>query len=241
MLSSPVFEKTAITAALTGLSLLGMSPQLQAKDSFAIGAGARYQSSLYSGVENDQSVLPDFDVQYGRFFFKGKELGWSSNDLTLGLSTDLLSGKRDDSKTLPQLKDVNTGINLKLGWKYKLTTQQTIKLAVLQDVGDEHRGQQANLSWSYLQMTGRWVIVPELSALWMSQEVKQHYFSSADEHIMGAGHAYSAALKLAYPLSRQWLFNSKLSQTQFEENISRSAIVEHSNRHSIYLGLRYYW
>lgn len=247
MWPSPVFVKASATSLLSSIVLFGQSAQLQAKDSFALGGGARHQSSLYQGVDNQQSLLPDFEIKYGRFFLKGKEFGWSvlpegagQHTLTSGVSKDLLDGKREDSNK-HQLSDVDSGINFKLEWQYKLTAHQSIRLAALHDLADEHSGQQANLSWSYQHHAGRWIVLPELSALWFSKQVKQHYFSLPPELAQDSGSAYSATLKLAYPLSRQWLFNSKLQYQQFTDDLRRSAIVSRNQRHSLYVGLRYYW
>lgn len=256
MWPSPVFVKACATPLLS-IVLFSQSAQLQAKDRFALGGGVRDQSSVYRDVDSQQSVLPDFELQYGRFFLKGKELGWSllpesvqRHTFTAGVSKDLLNGKRDDARAPfkdnnsnndTRLKDVSTGINLKLGWHYKLTDHQAIKLALLQDVGNEHQGQQAEVSWSYQQTVGHWILIPEVSGLWFSQPLKQHYFALPQERFNGSGLAHSAALKLAYPFSQHWLFNGKLQFRQFENDLRRSAIVSRNHNHSLYIGLRYYW
>jgi len=245
-------KKTTLGTALLAATVTTTTNAESSHDlQFGLGAGAAFSESIYTGVDDDSKAIPLIDLQYGNFFLKGLEAGYTLQNnerytLAVSVAGDTLNGERDDSSTLADMGDVDSGVNLKISGKINTGFGQ-IGLAIAQDISDEHDGTELTVSWGHPLRFDSLAVMPTVYATWMSDELVNHYYGVStpqalpDRAEYNGDDAWRYGVKLAatYPLTKSWSVNGGVKAEWYGDEVTNSSIVEEDSALSGFVGVKY--
>ncbi|WP_370280439.1 MipA/OmpV family protein [Pontibacterium sp.] len=245
-------KKTTLGTALLAATVTASANAESTRDlQFGLGVGAAFSESIYTGVDDHNDAIPLIDLQYGNFFVKGLEAGYTlrENDrysLVVSVAGDSLNGERDDSSALADMGDVDSGVNLKLSGKLN-TDYGRLGLAIAQDISDEHDGTELTFSWGQPLHFNNLAVMPTVYASWMSDDLVNHYYGvSATQALPDRaqyegedGWRYGVKLAATYPLTKSWSVNGGVKAEWYGDEVTNSSIVEEDSALSGFVGVKY--
>lgn len=150
-----------------------------------VGAGIKYNSAPYYGLDGYAEPYPVFDIQYGAFFVNDLTAGLTllyNNSVTLSLAISYNQMKLDTSK--PKNEDV-----LYWGIKDRDPTVEAgfigtyhAKIGLLEatyfhDINGVHKGARASMKISHpVPDTGYWTVVPGFFVNYYSKKYNDYYY-----------------------------------------------------------------
>lgn len=245
-------KKTTLGTAILAASVTASANAESSQDlQFGLGVGAAFSESIYTGVDDDSEAIPVIDLQYGSFFVKGLEAGYTlqKNEryrLAVSVSGDTLNGERDDSAALADMGDVDSAVNLKLSGKVNTDFGQ-LGLGIAQDISDEHDGTELTFSWGQSLRFDSLALMPTVYASWMSDELINHYYgvsfaqslTDRAQYEGDDGWRYGVKLAATYPLTKSWSINGGVKAEWYGDEVTNSSIVEEDSALSGFIGVKY--
>jgi outer membrane protein len=151
-------------------------------------------------------------VEWGHFYFKGVEAGWSFDeiggfDISAGLRADFTFWDADDSDYLDGMKDRNATAQAGVSVSHKLPGGFEAGLGFWHDVLDVHGGWDVELALSYpIFISRKLMLEPSLGIDLVSEKKARYYYGVFDDEARadrpaydpGAGWLAGADLTLRY-------------------------------------------
>ncbi|MFK7734224.1 MAG: MipA/OmpV family protein [Pseudomonadales bacterium] len=207
-----------------------------------VGGGAGVYTNVYKGENQSGSLIPNLRYNGKLFFIKNATLNLSlvtagafSGGLTLATDSSFLSDT-DDYRDNAQLAGLNERDATIEGGLYINHTSKLgrASLSVMSDLGHEHDGQAATLSYTFDLRAGNWFINPMIGLHWMGNKKVNHYYgvsateATAQRLAYEAGSALNAflAIRGRYEFSQHWDFEVHAGATRLDSSISSSSIVD---------------
>lgn len=249
------------------IGFLLLSALLFAKDDIYLGAGPYFQTQPYKDADPVVLATPVifFDnalfyvrwTRLGMYFYghSGEEESWgfslTAQPQILGYyeSSALTQlGERDSTPILQGMQERESG------WEGGLAAAYSrgdffAEFLLLQDVTDRSNGTKLRLEIGHSFRSGRWLFVPSVLAVWLSQPFSDYYFGVRnDEENLAIGRpAYrsDAALNFAaqtyvnYDLSQHWHLLANLRADRFDDTVFESPIVDRRMMYSGMISLLY--
>jgi len=219
--------------------------------SLALGLGVAYEESIYTGVDNDTTLLPMVAWESGNFYIRGPELGYHIiNRDEFQLST-LLNYRTEgyeasDSTALRGMAERKGAYELGLEASLENELGEWSATA-LADISGEHKGYELELAWKQrLELSQRWALTPEAAISYRSGDLNNYYFGvEASEatvdraaYTAGGGITYELGLSADYMIDQQQQLRFGASYQAYGSEISDSSIVDSDNSfgvHALYL------
>ena len=209
---------------------------------WVLGGGGVVYNNAYRGEDQSGGLFPNIRYNGDRFFIKNAtfnvalgQFGAFSTGLTLSPDRGFLSDEDDyrDNTQLAGLQERDATIE---GGFYvnHTTALGRANLRVLSDLGHEHDGETATLSYIFDLKAGSWHINPVVGLHWMSDQKTNHYYgvslseSNAQRSAYTSGSALNAffALRTRYEFSTHWDIGIEAGVTRLDSGISESPIVD---------------
>ncbi|MGY0217604.1 MipA/OmpV family protein [Endozoicomonadaceae bacterium StTr2] len=248
---SPKTTSLLLAASIAAASSSASAFELSDDLNLSLGLGAASSSSIYKGQDSETTAIPVIELEYKGFYISGLEAGYNfiDNDnfnFYAAIAGDTLDGKRKDSKFLKDMKDVDSGVNLKLGGEL-YTEFGILGASVAQDVSSEHKGTEVELDWSVPFDVGTVSLMPTVYATWMSDKLTNHYFGVEQKYARADRKAYDADaswrygvnLMAQYPLSEQWTLAASVGSEWYSKEIKDSPIVDDNRATMGYVAVSY--
>lgn len=218
-----------------------------------LGLGAAYVQSAYKGVDNYARVFPMVNFTYGNFYWKMFNLGYNfyqNDDLAVALViapnfTSYDSGDSDDLSGMDSRElSVFTGGQI----SYRLKPVN-LSLFAGQDVTGRTDGQEAiaKVAMPFPIRDGQIVLVPAISATWLSSDVVDYYYGVKSSEATDDRAEYNPdstvntafTLTTMIQLNQSWRVTLAYNYTHYGDEISDSPIVDKDNASSGILGVSY--
>ncbi len=256
------------TTFIFQLSILGVgnmvAPQAIASD--AIGPGdsnSKWVTGLslgttnnpYIGESTERFVSPTIRYNGERFFvrdtslnlFLTKSLGFSGG-LTIALDSGFLSDD-DEYKNNDKLLGIDERDATAMGGIYINHDSDLGRLSfnALSDMGDEHDGRIARLSYTFDFTLGDWNINPELGVLWADDKYVNHHVGVSSNEATASRFEYRgeatantfAGIRARYEITNNWDINIETGVTKIGSGFADSSIVEDDRVYQASVGINY--
>lgn len=243
--------KTFIPPTLIACAIFLSSTSLQARDAigpgdrdnrWVVGGGGGVYTNVYRGEDQSGSLVPRVRYNGDRFFIKDATLNLSlvsiggfSGGLTIAPDGNFLSDEDDyrDNAQLAGLRERDATIEGGFYINHSSTLGRAT-LNVLTDLGHEHDGQVATLSYTFDLKAGNWFINPTIGAHWMRDRKVNHYYGVSAEEATDNRTAYEpgsalnayAAVRGRYAFTHHWDIELHAGARFLDSSISNSSIVD---------------
>lgn len=239
--------------ALGSTSVYATDKQLQGGEeagNMVVGALVASSKSIYVGGEDKTRLLPFISGEWGAVYLQGASLGYKwaeSKQATLSTSLELdglFSQDRDDSPELQDMKEVGNVFMAALNYDYR-TDFGEFGLSLAADLGGEHKGYKAKLSYGYGFMVGPLMVQPEIAVEWVSEEVNNYYYGVSQQDVKAgrpfyqadAGVNYQFGVNAIYPIDRKQAIMLRAGVERYSDEVTDSPIVDEDT--STFVGLGY--
>lgn len=226
----------------------------------SLGAGvASTHGAFYLGEESSEqrvALLGGATFIRGRFYFTAGE----DESLLLGYTLvrennsaiDVVTGPKfaatfDDNVRLKgQIKDRD--LDWHTGARYTwYGDYNQASFSLTKDISSAHDGFTANADYQHEWQLKNWLLTGRSSLSYVSDKMANHIAGvSASEsstsipaYRAGSANIVMLELKLEYPLTEDWIFQSNVSVTKFDGGIQRSPIIKDKTHSEATIGVRY--
>lgn len=226
----------------------------------SLGGGVEAtDGAFYLGDESsDQNLalLGGATFIRGRFYFTAGEneallLGYTlvrDNDSAV----DVVTGPKfaatfdDNSQLRGQIEDRN--LDWHAGTRYTwYGDYNQASISITKDISSAHDGFTANADYQHEWQLKNWLLTGRSSLSYVSNKMANHIAGvSASEsnakipaYRSGSANIVMLELKLEYPLTEHWIFQSNVSVTKFDGGIRRSPIIKDTTLSGASVGVRY--
>ena len=207
----------------------------------AAGARVSVEQSVYAGGKERVLLLPLVFAQWGPVYLRGPALGsylyagdqWR---VSAGVALDLRDTRRGES---PELADMAELDNVLLGEveASRHADWGELNFSFAADIGADHDGHLAGLSYAYPLEIGRFQLEPKVRMEWRSAKVNQYYYgvSAADVRITRpryepeADVSHELGVTVVYPFAERHTLQIEASTEWLSAEVSDSPIVERNN------------
>ncbi len=122
-----------------------------------------------------------------------------------------------------------------------------LKLSVLNDISNTHKGLEARVEFQKPFVVNRWIFAPAMGLSWQDAKLVEYYYGVRPEESTAERAAYTgenainpfAEISVAYILSEKVELFAGLKYTEFDSAISNSPIVERNNQSTAITALIY--
>lgn len=244
---------TLILIFLSGICFAQPVPDSPAKEhELQIGLAAVSSESIYMGGENQVNLFPAIDYQYKRFYFQAGNIGFNLIDekkweVDFGLGVNLVGdADRGDSELLQDLPELSLPLNAFLSAQYT-SPIGLFKLKHNHEVNNKHNGNSSSISYSAPIFKGKWLIMPQISYDYYSEEVVNYFFgvnpsdatAAIPAYQTGSTNSYSLGVLGVYEMNKKWSLVGNIQNEFVGDEISDSPIVEDDQRLSVFAGVLY--
>lgn len=224
-------------------------------EKWSIGAAVSHSQSPYKSYDNDTKVWPMLNYSKGKFFIRGKELGfevWKSgaHKVDLGVSYYDLEFKRKDTSNaqLKMLDNRKATMMADISYSFASSTGG-IKLKTSFDILDKSNGLLLDISYRYrLEVNKNLKLNPGLGLEWANKKQNDYYYGIASTEAMRSGlPSYSAKsgltpylfLEARYDMSKKLNVFVAGRINFLSSEIKDSPMVGKSTTTSVAAGLQY--
>lgn len=220
--------------------LLSISPMVQANGS--LGVIGTKSESVYKETSSRSASLPNIGYEGEHFYLQLPEVGYrflprkSPQNIAVGISYEGLSFDPDDSSNTDiQLLDERDPSVMAFA-SYRIGFLST---KIAQDISGKHDGYYAQVGVGYPIPIGTWKIIPSLSYRHMDSKMSNHLFGISRNESIRTGGAIAAydsgaisqiryGVRAIYPITSNTNLILGINQTQFDDDILKSPIVENN-------------
>jgi outer membrane protein len=208
---------------------------------WTLGGGVVHYNNLYEGESNDASLFPVVNYRGDKFFVKHGSANYSiaeMNGFSAGVSLQLDGGflsDKDEYKDNAVLRGLNERDGTIEGGFYVYHTSDLgrASLNVYTDVGGEHHGESASLSYIFDLQYGDFYINPVVGVEWIGEDKLNHYYgvSAAEANAQRAAYQTGsalnpyAALRVRYEIDDNWDVQVSGGVKRLDSSIRDSSIV----------------
>ena len=261
--------KRKLLFLVAGLSLCGLAQASAGRDSsphfgeegwdLSLGLGVTTHGAFYLGEESseqDIALLGGATFIRGRFYFTAGEgegllLGYTlvrENDSAI----DIVTGPKfaatfdDNTQLRGQIEDRN--LDWHAGTRYTwYGDYNQASFSVTKDISGAHHGFTANADYQHEWQLKNWLLTGRSSLSYVSDKMANHIAGvSSNEsnanipaYRSGSSNIVMLELKLEYPITEHWIFESNVSVTKFDGGIKQSPIIKNGSRSDATVGVRY--
>ena len=219
---------------------------------YSIGAMVGTDQSLYVGGEDQTQFFPYIAAEWQHLYFRGASLGaFLYRDEAWEISTSIdLDGigddDRDKSKELSDMADFDTVLMASVRGSYEAEWGE-LSFGVGLDISGSHDGYKAELAYGYPFRLGRWMIQPQATVEWVSEEINQYYYgvtgldAKAGRPVYSAGDGinYELGVSAIYPFAKRHAIMLRASYKAYASAITDSPIVDRDTTSDIGIGYIY--
>lgn len=219
----------------------------------SIGVVGTYSQSIYKETNTQSNILPALSYKGERFFFNYPEIGYHlipkspHQSLSAGLRHTPSPFDPDESNNIDvqSLDDRHDSGMAFISYRFGPITT---KLA--QDVTGVHDGYYGQLSLGYPISIEAWQIIPSISYQYISSGMSDYMFGVSQSDSAQTGGTIStydspATSKVSYGATAIYSITKNINtmvsikQTQYNENITNSPIVDDNTVNSFLVGIFY--
>jgi len=219
----------------------------------SIGALGTYSQSLYKETDSTYKALPAFSYQGERFYLNFPEIGYHLTpkspfqSLSAGLryTPSMFDPDDSDNRNIQLLNDRNDSTMAFISYRFGPITA---KLA--QDISGVHNGYYGQLSLGYPISVDAWRVIPSISYQYLSEKMSDYMFGVSQSESMKTGSTISAynspatsrtsyGIVAFYPITKNINTMISIRQTQYDEGIKQSPIINEDTVNSFLVGLFY--
>lgn len=234
------------------LILLSLTPLMALSES-SIGVISTYSQSLYKETSTQSNFLPALSYKSERFYFNFPEVGYHLipkspfQNLSAGLRyiPTPFDPDESDNSDIQSLDDRHASgmafISYRLG---PITT----KLA--QDISGVHNGYYGQLSLGYPISIDAWRVIPSISYQYISEKMSDYIFGISQSESTKIGSAIStynspSTSRVSYGATAFYSITKNINtmisikQTQYDEGIKQSPIIDDDTVNSFLVGIFY--
>lgn len=219
------------------------------------GGSTSLSSNIYAGEKDENSLSPNIRYNGDRFFVKDGTLNVSimtKDDFSFGLtaapSGSFLSEEKEyrNNEKLAGLEE--RGYTVEAGFYVNHTTDLgRLNFTFVSDLGNEHDGQTALVSYTFDLRAGGWYINPVVGAAWLSGDKADYLFGVSEAEATDSREAYDADSSLSvfagvrgrYELTKNWDVELSAGYVALADEISDSSIVDDDYAYSTSVGINY--
>ncbi|HIG39740.1 MAG: MipA/OmpV family protein [bacterium] len=222
---------------------------------WVVGGTFFSNDNLYEGEGRESRFVPTLRFNGEKLFVRNSSIGYSihqwnhfSIGVIAGLHGTFLSNEDnfDDNQSLIGLEERDSTIDGGIYFNHT-TDMGRLNLTVLTDLGSEHDGQSAGLSYTFDLKAGKWSINPSVAVQWLSNNIVDHHFGvrSSEETITRSAYSggsalnWQAGIRGRYEISDHWDINLATGITRMDSEISNSSIVEEDTVYHGSVSVRY--
>ena len=219
-----------------------------------IGLGARVESSMYRGVDDEVSPMPALIYRNDRFqmqAFDGINASYTlfspyGIDIALYGNLSTPGFEASDSAYLKGMEDTNYTFSMGVSAKYP-TRFAEFELTLTGDVTGEHNGYEAEFAISKPFNVMGATIIPSIGVEYVSDKVTDYYYGVSAKEARSDRPRYSpddafnleAELLLKYPITDHFDFVTIVEGTWYDNTVTDSPIVEDDYELSATVGFLY--
>lgn len=209
------------------------------------------RDTAYREADNDSLVVPVFQYEGERLYFRGLNLGWRL-DPQAPIQVELIARARLDGF---EAKDspVFVGMaerkrSLEVGASAsRAVGPGRVEFAAFTDALDRSGGQELDLMWRGDFGQGPFRVQPELGLRWQSEDLVDYYFGVRTDEAIAGRAAYRGdsalvprvAVNALAPLGGQWSVFARLSFDELPSEITDSPLVDRGSERRAFIGLVY--
>lgn len=239
---------TLIKSALLCTAFTYSIPVLHADNKpVNLGLTVTAGESIFNGGDTRFRVRPA-RINNNGFYIEGAVLPFQASPtstLYVGLGFDEWSHKRDDSKALSDMGDLDRAVNLRLGGAWKLSTA-VVSADFSGDVAGAHQGLKAKVRYTRMPSENT-TFRPYAELQWLSADFTDYYVGVNANEVTAERPAYEAdaalagkvGLDLNFSLSRRFELVAGVHYTHYDSQVGDSPIVGQDNVWGGGIGLVY--
>ncbi len=235
---------TFLAINLAALTLTTSAHSADEAAEWGLGALAVTQRKAYTGVDNDNLLLPfgTYENDWINVVGAGVEFKLARSDafaLTLLAQYSQDGYEAKDSRYLTGMKDRKGSFWLgpKVAWNSGPTT---VSAELTSDVSGHSKGRQAKLEFEHGWRFGNTAFSPRIAAVWTDKKYVDYYYGvSAAEYIGKAGTHLTAGLRMLHTLAPRHTLVVDASVTALGSAAKDSPLVERSNERTLAVGYLY--
>lgn len=226
------------------------------KDSrWVVGVAAETANNIYAGESDMSSLSPDFRYNGERFFVKNgsfnfnvSEYGQFSYGLTVSPSGSFLGDDHEYRKNEKLAGLYERDYTVEGGFYVNHTTESgRMSFSLTTDLGNEHNGETAHVSYTFDLRVGDWYVNPVIGVQWVSGNKVDHFFGVSelesneyrDAYDGGSAFNAFAGVRARYELTDKWDVNLAGGVVALGSGIKDSSIVDDDTVNYASVGLSY--
>lgn len=222
---------------------------------WVVGASVLSANNIYAGEDSETFVLPRVSYKGESFFLKNGTLNYSifqRNNFSGGLLAGVDGTFLQDSseyRNNEELAGLNERENTLEGGFYLNHTTELgrLKFTLATDLGNEHDGESASLSYTFDLSAGNWSINPRVGVNWQSSDKVDYYFGVSAAEVNVYRTAYkadsafnaSAGIRARYDITEHWDVNLETGVSFLDSSIKNSTIVDDGNGYYAGVSINY--
>ncbi|MFT7111420.1 MAG: outer membrane protein [Porticoccaceae bacterium] len=226
------------------------------KDSrWVVGGAIETGNNIYAGESDISSLTPHFRYNGERFFVKngtfnvnvGKN-GNFSYGLTVSPSGSFLSDDHEYRKNEKLAGLRERDYTVEGGFYVNHTTEAgRMSFSLTTDLGNEHDGETAHISYTFDLRAGDWYVNPVIGAQWVSSGKVDHFFGVSESESNESRQSYDgestfnvfAGIRARYALTEKWDVNLAGGVVALGSGIKDSSIVDDDTANYASVGVSY--
>jgi outer membrane protein len=226
------------------------------KDSrWVVGGSIATRNNIYAGESDVSSLTPTLRYNGDRFFVKNGSfnlnIGQNGNfsyGLTASPSGSFLSDDHEYRKNAKLAGLQERDYTVEGGLYLNHTTDAgRMSFSLTTDLGNEHNGETAHISYTFDLRAGDWYINPVVGAQWVSGSKVDHFFGVSDIESNESRKAYEgestlnvfAGIRARYELTEKWDVNLAGGLVELGSGIKDSSIVDDDTVNYASVGVSY--
>lgn len=205
----------------------------------------------YREADNDSLLVPVFQYEGERLYFRGLNLGWRL-DPQAPIQVELIARARldgfeaKDSPVFAGMAERERSLELGASASRALGPGR-VEFAAFTDALDRSGGQELDLMWRGDFGQGPFRVQPEVGLRWQSEDLVDYYFGVRAAEATALRPAYRGdsalvprvAVNALAPLGGQWSVFARLSFDDLPSEITDSPLVDRGSERRAFIGLIY--
>ncbi len=226
------------------------------KDSrWVVGGAVTVSNNIYVGEKDISTITPKIQYNGERFFVKNGSFnlnigrnGGFSYGLTVSPSGSFLSDDHEYKKNSKLAGLLERDYTVEGGVYINHSTDLgRMSFALVTDLGNEHNGETAHISYTFDLRAGDWFVNPVVGAQWISSSKVNHLFGVSESEANEYRDAYDAdsslnvfaGVRARYELSKQWDVNLASGVVALGSGTRDSTIVDDDLAYHASVGVSY--